>query len=44
MAPDATDLVPSQEARDQLLLGAAALAVAAAVGLSLQKRAEVGFQ
>jgi hypothetical protein len=37
-------LVPGQEARDQLLLGAAALAVAAAVGLSFQKRAEGGFQ
>jgi hypothetical protein len=44
VAPGATDLVPSQEARDQFLLGAAALAVAAAVGLSIQKRAEDRFQ
>ena len=44
VAPDRTGLVPSQETRDQLLLGAAALAVAAAFGLSFQKRAEGGFQ
>jgi hypothetical protein len=38
MAPDQSDLLPSQGTRDQLLLGAAALAVAAAVGISFQKR------
>jgi hypothetical protein len=37
-APSMEDMVPGREARDQLLLGAAALAVATAVGLSIQKR------
>jgi hypothetical protein len=40
VAPERADLMSSQKARDQLLLGAAAFAVAAAVGLSIQRRAD----
>lgn len=40
VAHKATSAVPDQETRDQYLFGMAALAVAAAVGIAIQRRAE----